>query len=188
MLPALARAAPDPKVIQGCEDCHGANGVTTSQDIPTIAGVSAAVQKEALGNYRAKKRVCTNVHYTRGDTKRESDMCSVAKDLTDAQIADLSAYFAGKTFVAMKQPVDAAKAGAGKAIYTRDCKKCHSSDGSDPTDDAGILAGQPVTWLKNEIMAFKKGESPQEDKMKAVVAKLSDADIEALANFYGSKQ
>jgi len=188
LLPALALAAADPKVVEGCEDCHGANGVTTAQDVPTIAGVSATVQKDALNAYKAKKRPCPKVTHKRGDTKREGDMCAVAKDLSDAQIADLAAYFAGKKFVAMKQPVDAAKAAAGKAIHERDCKKCHSAGGSDPADDAGILAGQPLTWMKSALADFKKGALDQPKNMKSATAKLSDADIEALANYYASEQ
>jgi len=188
LLPALALAAADPKVVEGCEDCHGANGVTTAQDVPTIAGVSATVQKDALSAYKANKRPCPKVTHKRGDTKREGDMCTAAKDLSDAQIADLAAYFAGKKFAALKQPVDAAKAAAGKAIHERDCKKCHSAGGSDPADDAGILAGQPLTWMKSALADFKKGAIDQPKNMKSVVGKLSDADIEALANYYASEQ
>jgi len=73
-------------------------------------------------------------------------------------------------------------------VHDRDCKKCHSSGGKDPADDAGILAGQPLGWLKFSIGTFKKGEAEQPKKMKEAASKLSDADIEALAHFYASEQ
>jgi len=187
-VPILTLGAPDPKMIQGCEDCHGANGISTAQDVPTIAHTSASVQSDALKAYKGKTRPCPKVNYKRGDTKREGDMCSVAKDLSDAQIADLAAYYAAKPYGALKQPFDAAKAAAGKAIHARDCKECHSAGGTDPADDAGILAGQPLTWLKSVLEAFRKGDIEQPKKMKAVVSKLSDADIESLAHFYASEQ
>jgi cytochrome subunit of sulfide dehydrogenase len=187
-IPVLTLGAPDPKVIQGCEDCHGANGISAAQNIPTIAHTSASVQSDALKAYKGKTRPCPKVNYSRGDTKREGDMCSVAKDLSDAQIADLAAYYAAKPFSALKQPFDAAKAASGKAIHARDCKECHSAGGTDPSDDAGILAGQPLTWLRNTLTAFRKGDIDQPKKMKTVVSKLSDADIEALANYYASEQ
>jgi cytochrome subunit of sulfide dehydrogenase len=186
--PVLTLGAPDPKIIQGCEDCHGANGITTAQDVPTIAHVSAPSLSDALKAYKAKARPCPKVHYQRGDTKREGDMCSVAKDLSDTQIADLAAHYAAKPFSALKQPLDAGKAAAGKAIHARDCKDCHSAGGTDPSDDAGILAGQPITWLKSTLEAYRKGEIEQPKNMKRVVAKLSDADIDALANYYASEQ
>jgi cytochrome subunit of sulfide dehydrogenase len=185
---ALAAAAPDPKVVEGCQDCHGANGVSTAQDVPSIAGISAVVQSDALKAYRARTRPCPKVTHKRGDTRREGDMCSVAKDLSDAQVADLAAYFAGKPYARMRQPADAAKAATGKAIYTRDCSKCHSSGGSDPADDAGILAGQPLAWLKGRLAALRKGDIDEPKMMQAVVSKLSDADIEALAQYYASEQ
>lgn len=186
--PLLTLAAPDPKVIQGCEDCHGANGISTAQNVPTIAHTSTSVQSDALKAYKGKSRPCTKVNYTRGDTKREGDMCSVAKDLSDAQIADLAAYYAAKPYGAMKQSFDSAKAASGKAIHAHDCKECHSSGGSDPSDDAGILAGQPLAWLKSTLEAFRKGDIDQPKKMKAATGKLADADIEALANYYASEQ
>jgi len=188
LLPSLTLGAADPKLLETCQDCHGANGITTAQDVPTIAGVSAVVGSDALKAYKAKARPCPKVNYKRGDTKREGDMCAVAKDLTDAQIADLTAYFAGKPYAALKQPSDAAKAAAGKQIHDRDCKKCHSNGGKDPADDAGILAGQPVSWMKATLAAFKKGSMEQPKNMKSVVTKLSDTDIEALAQYYASEQ
>lgn len=189
LAPMLAlSAAPDPKVVESCQDCHGANGVSTAQDVPTIAGISTVVESDALKSYKGKTRPCPKVNYKRGDTKREGDMCAVAKDLSDAQIADLAAYFAGKPYARMKQPADAAKAAAGKAIHARDCNKCHSAGGTDPADDAGILAGQPVGWLKSSLDAYRKGAIEQPKNMKSVVMKLSDADIEALAHYYASEQ
>jgi len=187
-LPSLTLGAADPKLLESCQDCHGAGGITSAQDVPTIAGVSATVQSDALKAYKAKARPCTKVNYKRGDTKREGDMCTVAKDLTDAQIADVAAYFAGKPYGALKQPSDAAKAATGKQIHDRDCKKCHSNGGKDPADDAGILAGQPVTWMKAVLAAYKKGSIDQPKNMKSVVTKLSDADVEALAQYYASEQ
>jgi len=187
-LPVATFAAVDPKVVESCQDCHGANGVSGAQDVPTIAATSAVVQSDALRAYKGKTRPCPKVNYKRGDTKRESDMCSVVKDLSDAQIADLAAYFAGKSYAAEKQPFDAGKAAAGKALHARDCKKCHSGGGNDPADDAGILAGQPLGWLKGTLAAFRKGDIDQPKKMKDVVGKLSDAELESLAQYYASEQ
>jgi len=186
--PLVTLGGPDPKLVSGCEDCHGANGITSVQDVPTIAHVSASVQSDALKAYKGKARPCPKVNYKRGDTKREGDMCSVARDLGDAQITDLTVYYAGKPYSALKQPFDAGKSATGKAIHARACKECHSAGGMDPTDDAGILGGQPLNWLVSSMNAFRKGDLEQPKKMKAAVAKLSDADIEALAHFYASEQ
>jgi len=188
LFPAVTLSAADPKLVSSCEECHGANGVSGAQDVPTIAGISAPVQSDALKAYKGKTRPCPKVNYKSGDTSRQGDMCTAAKDLSDAQISDLAAYFAAKPYKRQKQPFDATKAATGKAIHDRDCQKCHSSGGTDPTDDAGILGGQPLNWLKGIIGEFKKGTIDQPKKMKDVVTKLSDADIEALAHYYASEQ
>ncbi len=188
LLPAASYAAVDAKLAESCADCHGDKGVSTAQDVPTIAGVSATVTSDALKAYRAKSAPCSKVNYKRGDTSRQGDMCTVAKDLSDAQIADLAGYLAKLTYVAQKQPFDAGKAATGKALADRDCKKCHSAGGKDPADDAGILAGQPRDWLKTALSAFQAGKRDQPKKMQDVTGKLSAADIEALSNYYAGEQ
>ena len=188
LLPASSIAAVDSKLTESCNDCHGDKGVSTAQNIPTIAGISATTHADALKAFKAKSRVCEKVNYTRGDKSKQDDMCSVAAKLADADVAGLADHYSKLPFVAMKQPTDAAKAAAGKTVAERDCKSCHSNGGRDPADDASILGGQPVGYLKAALTAYKAGKSEQPKKMKDKVTKLSDADVEALANYYGSLQ
>jgi sulfide dehydrogenase cytochrome subunit len=188
LLPAASFAAVDAKFTDSCADCHGNNGLSSAQDVPTIAGISATVTSDALKAYRAKSAPYPKVNYKCGDTSRQGAMCTVAKNLSDAQIADLADYFAKLPYAAQKQPFDAGKAAAGKLVHDRDCKKCHSAGGKDPSDDAGILAGQPLQWLKAALTSFQQAKREQPKKMQDVTSKLSGADIEALANFYASEE
>ena len=185
---ALALAAADAKLVATCDDCHGANGVTGSQQIPTLAGVSAPVQSDSLRAYRARTRACPKYSERRGNKLHEGDMCSAARDLADAAIADLAAHYAQQAYVATRQDVDAAKSAAGRALHDRHCEKCHSGGGRNAAEDAGILAGQPLGWLKFCLAAFKRGESAQPKKMKDALARLSEADLEALAHYYAGGQ
>lgn len=187
-LPAVSYAAADPKLISKCEDCHGDKGASTAQDVPTIAGTSTTVLSDWLKAYRAKTAPCPKVNYKRDDTNRKGDMCEVAKDLSDGEIADLADYFAKLPYVAQKQSFDAGKAAVGKTLHDHRCKQCHSAGGKDPTDDAGILAGQPLDWLKSTLALFQQGKRDQPKKMNDVTSRLADADIEALSNFYASEQ
>jgi len=188
LVPVAGYAAADAKLLGSCAECHGDKGVSTAQDVPTLAGVSASVHTDRLKAYRGKTIPCPKVNYKRGDTKRQGDMCSVAKGLSDAEITDLADYYSKQAYVALKQPFDAGKAAAGKALHDRDCKKCHSAGGKDPADDAGILAGQPLAWLKTSLAAYHKAEHDQPKKMKEAMTKLTDPELEALANFYASEQ
>jgi sulfide dehydrogenase cytochrome subunit len=188
LLPAASYAAADPKLVDSCNDCHGDKGVTTAQDVPTIAGISAGVHGDALKAFKSKSRPCNKVSYKRGDTKRQGDMCSVAARLTDAEMTALADHYGKLPFVPMKQTVDAAKAAAGKALHERDCKSCHSKGGRDPADEASILGGQPIGWMKATLADLKADKTEQPKKMKEKMSKLSDADLEALAQYYGSEQ
>jgi len=187
LLPAVAFAAADPKLVDSCNDCHGDKGVSAAQDVPTIAGISSSVHSDALKAFKGKTRACKQVNYKRGDTKRQGDMCAVAAKLSDAEVAALADTYSKLPYAAQKQTTDAAKVAAGKAVHERDCKSCHSNNGRDPADDASILGGQPAAWLKGALADLKAGKSEQPKKMKEKMAKLSDADVEALAQFYASQ-
>lgn len=188
LLPAVSLAAADPKLVDSCNDCHGDKGVTTSQSIPTIASISASVHSDSLKAFKGKTRPCNKVNYTRGDTKRQSDMCTVAGKLTDAEMTALADHYSKLPYAPLKQPTDAGKVAAGKTIHERDCKGCHSNGGKDPGDDAGILGGQPAGWLKGALADFKADKAEQPKKMKDKMTKLSEADLEALSQFYAAQQ
>jgi sulfide dehydrogenase cytochrome subunit len=184
-----AAAAADAKLLQSCTDCHGNNGLSQAQEIPSIAGISSTVLEGALAGFKAKKLPCAKVSYQQGDTKRpQTDMCTVTANLSDAQIKDLADHFSKQPFKPMKQPFDAAKAEAGKKIHARDCENCHTKSGRDPGDDSSLLAGQPIGYLKAALNDFKAGKRTAEKKMTEKVNKLSPADLEALAHYYGSLQ
>jgi cytochrome c553 len=184
-----AAAAADAKLVQSCNDCHGNNGLTQWQDVPSIAGISAGVIADSLAAYKAKELPCAKMSYKQGDTKRpQTDMCAVAGTLNDAQVKDLAAHYSKLPAKPMKQPFDAAKAAKGKAIHMKDCDGCHSDNGRAADDDAGILGGQPLGYVKMALGDFKAGKRQAEKKMKDKIAKLGDADLEALAHFYASQQ
>ena len=135
-------------LVKQCEDCHGKNGASRWDEIPTIAGISAPVHGDFLLAYQDKSRPCRASKYQQGDTTRpETDMCAVAAKLSEADIQALADHFAALPFVASKQPFDAAKATAGKALHARDCAKCHANGGRNPDDDASILGGQHLKYL-----------------------------------------
>jgi sulfide dehydrogenase cytochrome subunit len=186
---ACSASADVTTLVKDCEGCHGNNGVSTANDVPTIAGMSAGVHGDYLISYKNKERPCPKSKYRNGDTKRpETDMCTVAGKLSDADMDALAKYFSAKPFAAAKQPFDAAKAAAGKALHMRACEKCHTGGGRDADADASILAGQQGAYLKKSIEEFMAGTRPQPKKMKEKFAGLKAADIDALLYYYASQQ
>ena len=173
-----------------CGECHGKNGISSESDVPTIAGVSAFVTEDYLYNYRDKVRPCHESKYRAGDLDRPAtDMCQIAAALSEDELTAIAEHYAALPFAAAKQDFDAAKAATGESIHKRDCAKCHTDNGSNPDDDAGILAGQWMPYLQRAFDDYMAGDREfAEDKMQEKFAELSAADIEALVNFYGSQQ
>ena len=88
---ALADAAAGRTKAQMCAPCHGANGLAVAPNTPHLAGQPEPYLVDQLKAYRSGKRT----HEVMG---------VVAKPLTDADIADLSAWFASLEIALRKDP------------------------------------------------------------------------------------
>jgi sulfide dehydrogenase cytochrome subunit len=178
------------EIADQCDDCHGAGGVSTESDVPSIAGVSSFIIEAYMYEYREDVRPCRESKYRSGDTERPaSDMCAIAKELSEDEIPEIAEYYSGKEFVAATQDFDAQKAAAGAKIHKRDCAKCHSDGGSYADDDAGILAGQWMPYLEQVFVDYAAGERGMlDDKMKEKIDGIDADSISALIHYYASMQ
>jgi sulfide dehydrogenase cytochrome subunit len=182
-------AAEPAKVAENCFACHGKDGVSTEAKIPSIASYSEEYLVNSLKKYQKKERPCVEVEYPSGSKKgTKSDMCKVAAGLSAADLTQVGEFFAEQTFVRAPQVFDAELAKQGKAVHSTKCYTCHSEGGSVPSDHAGILAGQKIAYLRQQIKFFKEGKRPMSPKMKPKLESLDDAQIEAVLNFYASQQ
>jgi cytochrome subunit of sulfide dehydrogenase len=187
LLLPIAALAVDAKLIESCEGCHGHNGVTPSQEVPTIAGISQPVQLDALNAFKAMKRPCAKVTVRSGTSELSGNMCEIAAKLSSGEIQELAAYYSKLPYVAMKQSVNAGEAAAGAAVDKRDCSICHTEGGTVASDDAGLLGGQPIGWLKSVLAEAKAGTLPQSHIMREKTERLSEADVTALAAYYAGR-
>jgi sulfide dehydrogenase cytochrome subunit len=186
---STAHAADAAKLAEGCNNCHGKDGVSAESAVPTIAGLSATYIGDSMKSYKKKERPCVEAKYLAGDKKgQKTDMCKVAGELNDADAKAVAQHYGGKKFARAKQPFDAAKAQRGKELHAAQCVKCHEKGGSSADDDAGILAGQWMAYLKDQFVHYRAGKRPQDDKMKVKMDKLSKDDEEALLHYYASQQ
>jgi len=132
---------------------------------------------------------CEDIKYPAGTHKGEtSNMCKAAENLSEEDIKLVSDHYAGKPFVRAKQTFDADLAKRGKGIHELNCRKCHEDGGSSPDDDAGILAGQWMPYLEEQLEEFVSGKRPMPEKKQPKMEKLTEDDIKALVNYYGSFQ
>jgi len=186
---SAANAGDVDALMKGCNDCHGPGGVSQASDIPNLAGFPEFVHSDALYIYRDEERPCAESKYRHGDTARPAtSMCAVAAKLSDDDIDALAAAYAELPYVKMKQEFDATQAAAGEALHNEHCDKCHSEAGTNPDDEAGMMGGQPMGYLRTSFKEFAADTRSQPKKMKEKMAMLSEAEYEALANYYGSIQ
>jgi sulfide dehydrogenase cytochrome subunit len=173
-----------------CDRCHGADGVSTESDVPSIAGISPFILEEYIFEYRDDARACRESKYRSGDLEQPAtDMCVVAVDLSETDITAIAEFYGSKEFVAAKQEFDADKATAGAKVHNRLCRKCHSDGGSYADDDASILAGQWMPYLEQALADQVSGDRTMlDEKMREKTDQLTDEDAEALIHFYGSQQ
>lgn len=169
-----------PGIAKMCQGCHSADGISSKENVPSIAGISAGVHIDYLYAYKDGARVCT-------DAKTKA-MCTMTAKLTDEQIEQLADYYSALPYRPVKQEFDAGKAAAGAAIHEAQCSKCHSDGGSNPEDDASILAGQPLAYLKQSLTQFASEQREQPQSMQRKMTALSAEDLEALAHYYASQQ
>lgn len=176
-------------LMQGCNDCHGDGGVSQWSDMPSIAGLPEFVLADYLYIYQEEGRPCSDSEYRQGDTSRAAtNMCAVTADLSEDDIDGLAAAYGAMDWTKAKQDFDADLAAAGEAVHANSCDRCHSEGGTVADDEASMLGGQQMGYLRNAFAEFMSGDREQPAKMKEKLDELSADDIEALVHYYGSIQ
>jgi len=188
-LTSAASAADVTKLVEPCFDCHGKDGNSTEADVPSIASFSEEYMGGSLKKYQDKARPCVETEIRSGSKKgTKTDMCKIAAALGAGDITQIGEYFAAQTFVRTVQPFDAELAKKGRKVYKLKCYTCHGDNGSLPGDHAGILAGQKMAYLREQLKHFREGKRPMPKKMKPKMDALDDEAVEAVIHYYGSIQ
>jgi cytochrome c553 len=159
-----------------CASCHGANGVSASKDVPHLAGQRPAYLYLELRAYQSGAR---------GD----GAMNAAAKFLNDDALVKVAAYYssldpapppsAASTKVAPVKP-DAIQ--AGKAA-SASCGGCHGETGVTKTPGTPNLVGLDPKYLVATMKAYKSGQH-KSGVMKAMLEKVTDAEIDNIALYY----
>jgi cytochrome c553 len=157
-----------------CVACHGADGNTTIPGTPTIAGQPAYFTHWQLIKYRDGRR-------------QDPQMSPFAQHLTDADMADLAAFYAAQAPRARGSAVDPTKVTAGRPLADRHhCTSCHT-----PTltgqQQVPLLAGQELGYLLKLLHGFRNGTASDLDGTMTMAARpLTGEEVEALAHYIAS--
>ena len=165
-------AAGSRKHAASCAGCHGANGISPNDTWPNLAGQNAAYLVIILAAYKS-------------GAQADVMMSSVAQTLSDAEIQDLAAYYAGLSCKAPPSAAAAGDAAAGK-LLAKNCAGCHGETGVGANPAWPNVAGQKPTYLANTLKAFRAGLR-KDPMMAGIVRGLSDANIADLAAYYAAQ-
>lgn len=164
-----------------CVACHGLDGNSVNPEWPSIAGQHAKYTAKQIKAFRAGER--TNPL-----------MSPIALTLTDQDIEDVAAYFATqkvKGLEAAKSKVE-----LGQRLYQAGdvtakipaCGACHGPNGRGNAE-AGYpsLRSQHAATVVLQLKAYRSGDrktdKDQNEMMRTVAATLSDAQIDAVAQY-----
>ena len=111
-------------------------------------------------------------------------MTPLAKALSDKDIEDLAAYFAGETRAALTRARRRGRAASGKAVAdAHRCGTCHLPDYAG-REQIPRLAAQREDYLLKTMRDYKSGQrSGLDGMMTSVLHPVTDEQLVALASF-----
>src|SRR5215813_15253790 len=129
-----------------CVGCHGENGISETENIPSLAGQLDQVIQWQLVYFRAGAR-------------KNEQMQPIVQEITNEDIRNLGAYFASLPPPKNEKPDDdpeLSKKGAQSAAGRR-CGSCHL-DNYAGTKGVARLAGQREDYLLKALRDYKTGQ------------------------------
>ena len=173
---AVPAAAP-PKVVQACQQCHGAGGNSTNPNVPRLNGQQRGYLEARLKALRDPTRQTPPAIHA---------MWDLANHIADDDIPVIAAYFASQS------PTPANGHGAladqGRKLYERGasedipaCQSCHGANG-EGQGNVPRLAGQHQDYLAMQILDFRLTMRPH-PLMSVKTRFVNDEQIKALAAY-----
>jgi sulfide dehydrogenase cytochrome subunit len=170
-------ARPDTEsVARDCSACHGLTGASRGDLIPSIAGQKEAYLRRTLVEFKHGLR-------------RSSIMGRLVAGYADRDLEAVAAYFSKFAWTTAAQKTDPAVVARGRALAEQRCFSCHDTAEGRANAGVPLIAGQWLEYLKLELEKLLDPNTPSWDPaMRNAVAGLGSADIDALAQFYASRQ
>lgn len=158
-----------------CMGCHGTEGYTN---------VYPTYKVPKVGGQYAERIVASLKAYANGE-RQHPTMTPQAESLSDQDMADIAAYFAGFKSDQPALPGHGGNPQAGKDKAAT-CAACHNPDGNSPNPMYPILAGQHADYLVHAIKAYQTGERTNA-VMVGMVSQLSEQDIKDMAAWFATQ-
>lgn len=159
-----------------CKSCHGEDGNSAKPDVPNLAGQNAAYLLEQINRFADGRRV-------------DFIMNQLAENFSTEDKINIAIFY--NSMSVKPHHLNWHLANKGEALYKDKCSGCHGEEGFGHKNLAR-LAGQQVEYVKNALTKFRNAandvSAPSElqrasSSMQKIAKKLTDAQIEELANF-----
>lgn len=181
---------------QFCGSCHGPQGYAPTANWPHVAGQPFEVTAKALLDFRDGRR--------KGGAQAAL-MSAAVKNMTNQQIADVAAYYevlvgpdGNKLKVGKGNMPDTSKIDVSALIKQGDparaitpCAACHGTTGKGRANGSvPVLHGQNPVYLAAQLRDYRDNKRTNDmlKEMRFFAQKLTDDEINALANFYGDQK
>jgi cytochrome c553 len=161
--------------IQQCGACHGEDGNSLMENIPSLAG-----QPEFF--------LLNQLVLMREGVRRVEVMTPFVKDLKDPDLEALAKHYSKLVPKPSGEAIDPALVARGAELANaRRCGSCHLPSLAGQ-DQMPRVAKQRIDFLILTLKAFRDNPRPGADTlMSGAVAGLTDADLTALAHYAASR-
>jgi len=167
-----------------CSSCHGKAGIAPAgSPFPDLAGKQTEYIAKQLMDFRS-------------GTRSHAVMTPIARSMKDSDVGAVAKYLGGLPVT--EAPVRATGPARGEsldrvgdmALGLPACANCHGMGGTGIGPLLPSLAGEPAQYLIEQLHAFRTGNRSNDDGgvMRGFAKRLSEADIQALAQFYAASK
>ncbi|MFD1122343.1 c-type cytochrome [Methylophilus flavus] len=174
---APAVNSPDKVVQNVCAACHGADGNSVITTNPKLAGQHPEYLLKQLTNFKDGSRA-------------NAVMSGMAGALSQEDMEGISKYFSNQS-IKLAKSKENGKGSLGEKIYrggiaatkTPACAACHGVTGAGLPKQFPRLAGQHTDYTVQQLRTFRTGERANAPMMATIAAKMSDAEMQAVADY-----
>ena len=177
--PAAKADSADQIVSKVCSACHASDGNSATPANPILAGQHAEYIAKQLANFKSGER-------------KNPVMLGMSATLSPDDMKKLGEYFQQQK-AKPRTAKDPELVKVGQQIYRGGvmakgiaaCTSCHGPSGAGIPAQYPRIAGQHAEYTTSQLVSFRSGERANDPNkmMRAVAAKLSDAEIKAVAEY-----
>jgi sulfide dehydrogenase cytochrome subunit len=177
--PAAADITSPDILASGCTGCHGPDGVSTGEALPSIAGLDKLYLARVMVQFKNEERPSTI-------------MGRIAKGFTDSELRTMAKHFGGLPWQGGQSGAGTPDLAEARQIHEKVCAECHEQGGRHQDRDTPRIAGQGPDYLFLSLQQYRnpegKAKLPQPDKMLDALKPLSDSQLLGLSHYYASQK